>query len=321
MHLDRRTLAKGTVWTAPLIAASTAIPAYAASSPVTTSGVQYGLFVSTTYSGGRVGQTAGAAAGTGPTTPQGYFDAVNAGNNPESDFSWDDATQRPTPGSSWVVNGEGSFTPVTNSRSGADGSYAAASGFWFSVPTANVTSGSDYVLGGTATLEAGATFISQVEYTVPAQADFLFNGNQQLNTGVQLAGSKWNKVRTGTLGQTDAAAGNQGATYLQQGSIDSTWTAQAPQVTINPDGSGTFRGTITLTTSKPLTVTANGKYFYGQVLILPQFSMNTNYATSASKLSVTSYMQSGTISYTANGVSGTQAFVNDLTTTSTLHWR
>ena len=33
------------------------------------------------------------------------------------------------------------------------------------------------------------------------------------------------------------------------------WVADAPTVTLIPDGSGTFRGRITVTTAKPLTVT------------------------------------------------------------------
>lgn len=48
--ISRRTIAKAGVWSAPVVAASAAVPAYAASKE--TPGVQYGVYVSVQNNGG-----------------------------------------------------------------------------------------------------------------------------------------------------------------------------------------------------------------------------------------------------------------------------
>lgn len=52
-----------------------------------------------------------------------------------------------------------------NTASGLPGAYGSNSGFWFSAPTNNVATGSDYISGSTATLLKGATFVTDVECT------------------------------------------------------------------------------------------------------------------------------------------------------------
>ncbi|WP_237209153.1 amino acid oxidase [Rothia nasimurium] len=319
LELSRRSLVQAGAWSTPIVLAGTAVPAYAASMS-RQSGIQAGLFVSAALNGGNVGYVQSQESTGWPTTPQSYFEAKAAGTNPESDFNWDDSRERAQDlSSSWIANGEGSFTPVTNSGSGKPGAYANSSGFWFSVPTTNVGTGTDYVAGGSATLAAGAVFVTDVEFYVPQQANFLFNGNPQLNTGMQIGSrTKWNQRRTGTL--SDVL--NTGATYLAQAGVQSNWVADAPTVTLNPDGSGTFRGRITVTTAKPLTVTYDSKgRLYAQVVIMPSpVTIQSAYYTAQSRLQFTSYIQSGTITYSSNGVTGSRVFSNELHTTTVLRW-
>ena len=122
--ISRRTVAKAGVWSAPVVAASAAVPAYAASKE--TPGVQYGVYVSVQNNGGYVGYASSNNTGTiNPATPEAHF---TASGTPDSDINWDDATSKPK--SATYVNGEGKFTPVTNSQTGANGATCppAASG-------------------------------------------------------------------------------------------------------------------------------------------------------------------------------------------------
>ena len=57
--ISRRTIAKAGVWSAPVVAASVAVPAYAASKE--TPGVQYGVYVSVQNNGGYVGYARGTS--------------------------------------------------------------------------------------------------------------------------------------------------------------------------------------------------------------------------------------------------------------------
>ena len=133
--ISRRAIAKAGVWSAPLVAASAAVPAYAASKE--TPGVQYGVYVSVQNNGGYVGYASSNNTGTiNPATPEAHF---TASGTPDSDINWDDATSKPK--SATYVNGEGKFTPVTNSQTGANGAYMSSSGFWWSVPTKDTATG------------------------------------------------------------------------------------------------------------------------------------------------------------------------------------
>lgn len=126
-HPSRRALIRGLTWVAPTAAISLQAPAFAASFPPPTAGAEYGLFVSTQYNGSYVGYSDSNNTGAiRPTSPTAYFEAARAGNSPESDINWNDASQCHTYRSGQsAVNGEGSFTPVTNSASGANGAYAS----------------------------------------------------------------------------------------------------------------------------------------------------------------------------------------------------
>ena len=152
--ISRRTIAKAGVWSAPVVAASAAVPAYAASKE--TPGVQYGVYVSVQNNGGYVGYASSNNTGTiNPASPEAHF---TASGTPDSDINWDDATSKPK--YTTYVNGEGKFTPVTNSQTGANGAYMSSSGFWWSVPTKDTATGTGYIPGGSVTLAAGATFVT-----------------------------------------------------------------------------------------------------------------------------------------------------------------
>ena len=133
--ISRRSVAKAGVWSAPVIAASAAVPAYAASSRSDDSEekltIQSGLFVSAQYGGGFVGYASSTSTGPiHPTTPEAYF---ASSSKPQSDLNWDDSASKPT-NRDLFVNGEGTFTPVNNSQTASPRLYVASSGFWWSVP-------------------------------------------------------------------------------------------------------------------------------------------------------------------------------------------
>lgn len=299
MALNRRQIIKGAAWSAPVVIASTTIPAYAASQVK----IQSGLFVTTQYNGGFVGYTSTNDSVGHAATPAAYF-AAPAGSQ-EADINWNDATGKPT-NASLYANGEGSFTPVTNSGTGSAGGYTTSSGFWFSVPTTNVKTGANYIAGSKTTLAAGAVFVTQVEFTIPAGANASFPG-----ANVKIAGQTWNKQITGTrTAQTSSTA------YLQTVTAAGTWVASTPTNTKNADGSYTFRGTITYTTSQAITVTQTGTKYYAQTEIMPAtVQMDPSYGWNYFQL--TSSIQSASISYTANGTT-TPTAISGQTTISRL---
>lgn len=303
-EFSRRTVAKAGAWSAPLVMASTAVPTYAASSSTDDKklNIQYGLFVSTQVGGGYVGYaTSNGTAATRPDTPAEHF---LASSNPESDINWDDASSSPTNGS--FVNGEGSFTPVTQSATGSDGAYASVSGFWFSVPTTNALTGTDYVPGSTAVLAKGATFVTEVEMSVPAGAEWTVK-NGKIN------GQTWSRQLTGKL---NASSGNS-ATYLATATIPGTWTASAPTVTQQADGSYLLKATITYVTSADYTLTQSGNKYYAQTVIMPaQVSFSPAYGWNYYQQ--TSRVQSATVTYSGNGISDSLA-INGLDTTSRIN--
>lgn len=300
MKNNRRTLLKAGAWSAPAIIASATVPAYAASRAQ----IQSGLFVTTQNDGGFVGYS-GSTTSTGhATTPSAYFSAP-AGSQ-EADLNWNDATSKPTNSSSYT-NGEGSFTPVTNGGTTSAGSYTTSSGFWFSVPTTSLTSGTSYISGSTATLAAGAVFVTQVEFTIPAGTNASYPG-----ANVTVAGQTWNKQISGTrTAQTSSTA------YLQTVTAAGNWVASAPTNTKNADGSYTFRGTITYATTQAITVTQTGTKYYAQTEIMPAtVQMYPGYGWNYFQL--TSSIQKASISYTANGTT-TSTTITGQTTTSRIN--
>ncbi|WP_228065732.1 amino acid oxidase [Rothia nasimurium] len=229
-----------------------------------------------------------------PKTQAEYFLATTP---PESDFNWNDATSSPyaTP----YVNGEGSFTPVTNGATATAGTYGSLSGFWFSVPTNNTLTGTDYISGSNVVLAAGARFVTEVEFTVPSNAASLLNTNFRIN------GSVWSPNRTAPKGKLSAHnTKGEAATYLAIGSIASTWQASVPTITKNADGTYTFKGVITVTTSNSYTLKQSGSKYYAQTIIMPAQVVAP---TSSGWISYqqNSYVDSATISYSGGGVSDT----------------
>lgn len=305
-NVDRRSLAQATLWSAPLVLASSTLPAYAASNPRTpTLDVQHGIFVTTQYNGGFVGYQ-GANDSTGhPTTPAAYFNSLP--NTPEADINWNDATNRPA-NNSFYTNGEGSFTPATNGQSANPGTYLTSTGFWFSVPTTNLVSGTDYVAESVATLEKGASFSTVVEFVVPASATQTIN-NVKINRIV------WNRQLSGRLGDINASGDS---VYLQTAGIAGDWVAEKPTITQQADGSLRFRSTITFVTSKALTLTQKEQKYYAQAMILPA-TIELNPAQGWESFSLTSSVTSATVTYSAPGYNSQVKVIAGDTVTSTIN--
>lgn len=298
--ISRRTLAKGAAWSAPVVVATAAIPAYAASPTLK---IDYGLFV-TTSRDSKMGYNETSDTGTtNPTTPAAYF---ASSPRPESDLNWNDATSQPT-NSSRYQNGEGSFTPVANGGSASDGAYASSSGFWWSVPTTQTNTGTNYIEGSSAVLNAGAVFVTEVEFTIPAVSNAQWSANN-----VRIAGQLWNKTVKGSrkqIGATDA-------TYLAVWTVPGNWVASAPVITANADGSYTFKGTITYTTTEAYNLTLNqgSSKFYGQTVIMPAtIEVPTNYGWNYYQQ--TSYIQSATLALSdGKGTTDTLTLTGESTT-------
>ncbi|MCS6712081.1 amino acid oxidase [Brachybacterium sp. EF45031] len=309
---SRRALLRGVSWTAPTAAVAIATPALAASQ--VKAGAEYGLFVTTGMNGGTVGYNGTDNTGTiHPTSPTAYFSAVKAGNNPDSDINWNDASQCYT-NSGLFRNGEGSFTPVTNSASGANGAYATSSGFWWSVPTTSAYTGTGYVAGSTATLQPGATFITEVEVIIPAGPNAMWTAQN-----IRIAGQLWNKA----LSSTRTTVNRTTATHLAFQTLAGSWSITAPTITTLADGSVRVTGTITYKTTATQTaskVIQSGTIYYGQTEIMPAtIQVSPSYGWTS--FSLTSYVQSATISYTGQpaGMASSTTLTNQLITTSTVY--
>ncbi|MBB3023834.1 hypothetical protein [Helcobacillus massiliensis] len=137
-----------------------AAPAYAGSPQPPKRSGDYGLFVTASAEGERMGNintTSVLADYTAADTPGESF--RNGSTWVEPDKNWDDATGRPISPTPPYHNGEGSYTPAGNAG-GSNGSYAASTGFWFSSPTKTPGTGTGYT--GTATLQPGAVFSSRI---------------------------------------------------------------------------------------------------------------------------------------------------------------
>lgn len=300
--LSRRQLATGVAWATPVIAASAVVPAYAASTG-NTAGSEYGLFVTTAYNGGFVGYTHSDNAGfDGPTSPQAYW--ANGGTyNPTMNVTSEGCV---TNGMAKV--GAGSYTPVTNTGSGSNGGYVSSTGFWFSVPTTAVKTGTGYVPGSKAVLKAGSRFSTLVTVVVPTTSNWKWTLN---NIALQRSSQKWTKTLTGRMSDLNATA-----PYLGTANVAGTWTASAPTIKDNGDGTATFTGTITYTTSKDCTLTQSGSKYYGQVIILPGvIEVYPGYGFKS--FSLTSQVESATITYSGAEVPNVQ-LNNEMQTTATI---
>ncbi|OFQ34077.1 amino acid oxidase [Rothia sp. HMSC072E10] len=299
--ISRRAVAKAGVWSAPVVAASVAVPAYAASKE--TPGVQYGVYVSVQNNGGYVGYASSNNTGTiNPATPEAHFTATT---NPDSDINWDDATSKPK--YTTYVNGEGKFTPVTNSQTGANGAYMSSSGFWWSVPTKDTATGTGYIPGGSVTLAAGATFVTEVEYTVSASA-------QSLTKLGKINGQSWSPSSRQLTGKTTELVASAGqAKYLSVAQTAGTWTAEVPTVTQNSDGTYTFKGRIVYTTSKAYTMKQSGTKYYSQTNFMPaqlRFPANDGWISYKQASSV----QVANLTYSSNGATGSESVSGQATT-------
>ena len=300
--LSRRQLATGVAWATPVIAASAVVPAYAASTG-NTAGSEYGLFVTTAYNGGFVGYTHSDNAGfDGPTSPQAYW--ANGGTyNPTMNVTSEGCV---TNGMAKV--GAGSYTPVTNTGSGSNGGYVSSTGFWFSVPTTAVKTGTGYVPGSKAVLKAGSRFSTLVTVVVPTTSNWKWTLN---NIALQRSSQTWTKTLTGRMSDLNATA-----PYLGTANVAGTWTASAPTIKDNGDGTATFTGTITYTTSKDYTLTQSGSKYYGQVIILPGvIEVYPGYGFKS--FSLTSQVESATITYSGAEVPNVQ-LNNEMQTTATI---
>ena len=300
--LSRRKLATGAAWAAPIIAASAAVPAYAASTG-NTAGSEYGIFVTTVCNGGFVGYTqSDDAAFDGPTSPQAYW--ANGGTyTPTMNVTSEGCV---TNGMAKV--GVGSYTPVTNSATGSNGGYVSSTGFWFSVPTTAVKTGTGYVPGSKAVLEAGARFSTQVTVVVPTTSNWKWTLS---NVALQRATQNWTRALTGRMVDLRATA-----PYLGTENVAGTWSASVPTIKNNGDGTATFTGTITYTTSRDYTLTQSGSKYYGQVLILPGV-IQVDAAYGFKSFSLTSQVESATITYSGADVPNVR-LNNELQTTSTI---
>ena len=301
--LSRRQLAAGAAWATPVIAASAVVPAYAASTG-NTAGSEYGLFVTTICNGGFPGYTQSDNSGfDGPTTPQAYW--ANGGTyTPTMNVTSEGCVR----GSGMSKVGAGSYTPVTNIGSGRDGSYTSATGFWFSVPTTAVKTGTGYVSGSKAVLKAGARFSTLVTVVVPTTSNWKWALN---NIALQQSAQKWTKALNGRMSDLNATA-----PYLGTANVAGTWNASVPTIKDNGDGTATFTGTITYTTSRDYTLTQTGSKYYGQVVILPGV-IEVYPAYGFKSFSLTSQVESATITYSGAEVPAVQ-LNNELQTTSTI---
>ncbi|MSS44838.1 amino acid oxidase [Cutibacterium sp. WCA-380-WT-3A] len=285
--IRRRTVIAGTAWAAPVVISSSRMPAFAASTPVPSESAQYGLFVTAgSYSTNNIGYdgTDNPGVVTAPKTPDEYFAQVKAGTDPDNDIAWTDSNTCYSD-ISYFRNGEGSFTPVTNSATGSPGSYASSSGFWWSVPTTSLQSGTAYIPGSSATLQAGATFVTEVELIVPPEASFTA-------TNIRISGFIWNKQLSGKRALRAATAAN-----LASQTVAGTWSITAPTTTTLPDGSIRVTGTLTYQTTAPFTVTQKGTVYYGQTEFMPN-NIQVMRTYGWTSFSLTSSVQSATITYT-----------------------
>lgn len=145
--LNRRQLAKGAVWSAPVVLATASVPAYAASVPQITYSVKNGAFV----------QVVNSNPGDIYSTILGVSSYDGGSSTPDGN----------TPLNGAEIASAGTFTPGGS----IDVDNYGGAGFWVSTPFQEQTG--EYVAGATTTLPSGLSF--SMTYTVRfAEADFAY---------------------------------------------------------------------------------------------------------------------------------------------------
>ncbi|WP_172120079.1 hypothetical protein [Actinomyces faecalis] len=309
--LPRRGLIRGAAWSVPAIAIAAAAPAAAVSSdrnvPDGKKG-PYGLYVSAAATMGGTGYAGGNNNGGAYTQPE-----------PTSDALWSDA--RGYPVGSYYTNGEGDFTPYSNSRSGTQNTYASTSGFWWQAPR---DANGEFIKRSTATLVKGATFVTKVTAVFPDT----WEPNDPATTHFTNWNGLWitdqrtiwadDKGREGTSNTQALGAPTHPVAF---DNTPHTWTATPLTYTKQPDGSWLVEGTITATTTRDskIEVTAQGGRTYGQARFMPSnILIQTNNGWLGFKL--TSWVQNATLTYTVPAGAGPapapRTITNDLTQTT-----
>ena len=183
----------------------------------------------------------------------------------------------------------------------------SSSGFWWSVPTKDTATGTGYIPGGSVTLAAGATFVTEVEYTVSASA-------QSLTKLGKINGQSWSPSSRQLTGKTTELVASAGqAKYLSVAQTAGTWTAEVPTITQNSDGTYTFKGRIVYTTSKAYTMKQSGTKYYSQTNFMPaqlRFPANDGWVS----YKQTSSVQVANLTYSSNGASGSESVSGQATT-------
>ena len=186
------------------------------------------------------------------------------------------------------------------------------------MPTTSTYTGTGYIAGSSATLQSGATFVTQVEIILPPDSNPTDAIDEPMWTAqnITIAGQKW----TGTLSGTRTTQ-NATAPYLSTETVAGRWSITAPTITRLSDGGVRVTGTITYTTTVSSTVTqrAGTTKYYGQTEFMPAtIQVVPSYGWTS--FSLTSSVQSATITYTGQpaGMASSTTLTNQLLTTSTL---
>ena len=150
--------------------------------------------------------------------------------------------------------------------------------------------------------------MTEVEFTVPAGA---VNSTKTGKINGKVWGPNNRSALTGTNVELMASAGQ--SKYLSIAQTAGNWSAEVPTVTKNSDGTYTFKGRITFTTTKAYTLKQSGSKYYGQVVIMPA-QVSFSPALGWISYKQTSSIQNATISYTGNGYSDTLVLSGEATT-------
>lgn len=281
----RRTLLTTASWSIPAAAISVAAPAYAGSPQPPKRSGDYGLFVTTTALGDRMGNenaTSILANYAAADTPEESF--RNGSTWVEPDKNWDDANRRPISPTPPYHNGEGSYTPAGNAG-GNNGSYVASTGFWFSSPTKTPGTGTGYT--GTATLQPGAVFSSKI--TIVAMP-----GNP-----TQYATNRTREL-TGNYTQKLTDVTNSHNPYMVKSQAAGTLALKpgTERTYVNDQGRNVWEGIVTFTTTTAQSTTA--KKPFTQVKILPYLG---SYFDTTYSWTTTSWVDSATITYSTGATS------------------
>ncbi|WP_237204515.1 hypothetical protein [Rothia nasimurium] len=225
---SRRTLATAGLWAAPIVAASTAVPAYSASSSTLspTLTVRWGLF----------SQVAIEDASAGYNTNVGVASTFGGTSNTSGDVQFDDSTGLIADGATGLVaNGEGTFTPGGSLGGFNSGTYGGT-GLWFSSP--EDTTGAP--VAGTAILAAGASFRLDYVVTFPDGWDPLPIDSARDGETRHLVKQSGGSAVTATGVNSAEMTATYGAqtTNGQQQTVSVTYTTNET-ITLTSDGSST----------------------------------------------------------------------------------